>query len=142
MATLVFRFFNVSGPLQVPGNPYAAVVPAFLCEAMRDKAVTLHSGGTQCCCLTYVGSVAKVIADAVQRRETSPDPVNFAFGTWMNLFYLLDQLGVLLDVPIGLTHTVRPTTVTYRTPRLTAALCRICSKVLFRHATTLDSLNW
>src|SRR5205085_10291131 len=65
---LVFRFFNVYGPLQPAGHAYAAVVPAFLDAALRGEPVTIYGDGGQTRDFTYVGTVAPVIADAVIRH--------------------------------------------------------------------------
>ena len=107
LPVLPFRFFNVFGPRQAPGHAYAAVVPAFLHAALRGEPVTVHGDGTQSRDFTYVGTVARTIADAVQRRVTSDGPVNLAFGSRVTLLELLDRLEALLGRPIERTHTER-----------------------------------
>jgi UDP-glucose 4-epimerase len=107
LPVLPFRFFNVFGPRQAPGHAYAAVVPAFLHAALRNEPVTVHGDGTQSRDFTYVGSVARTIADAVQRRVTSDGPVNLAFGSRVTLLELLDRLENLLGGSIERIHTER-----------------------------------
>jgi UDP-glucose 4-epimerase len=107
LPVLPFRFFNVFGPRQAPGHAYAAVVPAFLHAALRNEPVTVHGDGTQSRDFTYVGSVARTIADAVQRRVTSDGPVNLAFGSRVTLLELLDRLENLLGGAIERIHTER-----------------------------------
>ena len=102
--TLAFRFFNVYGPLQAAGHAYAAVVPAFVDAALRGQPVVIHGDGKQTRDFTYVGSVAAVLADAVERRVVSPEPVNLAFGTRCDLLSLLDLLGDLLGAPVERQH--------------------------------------
>ncbi|HET7325946.1 MAG TPA: NAD-dependent epimerase/dehydratase family protein [Nocardioidaceae bacterium] len=77
---LPFRFFNVFGPLQPAGHAYAAVVPAFVDAALAGKSIPVQGDGTQTRDFTFVGSVARVITDAVTRRVASTEPVNLAFG--------------------------------------------------------------
>jgi UDP-glucose 4-epimerase len=98
---LVFRFFNVFGPRQPAGHAYAAVVPAFLDAAMRGRPLPVHGDGTQSRDFTYVGSVCRVIADALQRRVVNAEPVNLAFGSRITLLELIQalesELGTVLS---------------------------------------------
>jgi UDP-glucose 4-epimerase len=104
LPTLVFRFFNVYGPLQAAGHAYAAVVPAFLDAALRGDALTIYGDGRQTRDFTYVGTVSRVLADAVVRRVTSADPVNLAFGTRSSLLDLIALLEELLGHPVVAEH--------------------------------------
>jgi UDP-glucose 4-epimerase len=101
---LAFRFFNVFGPLQAAGHAYAAVVPAFVSAALAGRPVTVHGDGEQTRDFTYVGTVCQVIADAVQRRVTSEQPVNLAFGTRTSLCSLLDLLEEVIGRPVERHH--------------------------------------
>lgn len=93
---LVFRFFNVFGPRQPARNRYAAVVPAFIDAALRDRALPVHGDGTQTRDFTFVTDVATVLADAVERRVVHDGPVNLAHGTRVSLLELADAIGALL----------------------------------------------
>jgi UDP-glucose 4-epimerase len=101
LAVLPFRFFNVFGPLQPAGHAYAAVIPAFVDAALSGKPVPVHGDGEQTRDFTFVGTVARVLSDAVARRVTSEMPVNLAFGTRTSLNDLLgrleDHLGHRVD---------------------------------------------
>ena len=102
LPTLAFRFFNVFGPRQAPGHAYAAVVPAFLYAALRDEPIIVHGDGLQSRDFTYVGTVSEVIATAIERRISSPEPVNLAFGTRTTLLEVIElmqgQLGRTIEV--------------------------------------------
>src|SRR5262245_32065235 len=76
---LALRFFNVFGPLQDAGHAYAAVVPAFVSAAIAGEPLVIHGDGRQSRDLTYVGTVAALLGDALARRVTWPTPVNLAF---------------------------------------------------------------
>ncbi len=104
MSTLAFRFFNVFGPRQAPGHAYAAVVPAFVYAALRGEPLTVHGDGTQTRDFTYVGTVADVIVDALQRRVSHDTPVNLAFGTRTSLLEVIDRLRTMIDLPIEVEH--------------------------------------
>jgi UDP-glucose 4-epimerase len=105
LPTLAFRFFNVFGPRQMPGHAYAAVVPAFIDAALRGDAVVVHGDGSQSRDFTYVGTVVDVIADAIDRSVSDPEPINLAYGTRTTLLELLDRLELLVGNPIERLHT-------------------------------------
>jgi UDP-glucose 4-epimerase len=92
LGVLAFRFFNVFGPLQPAGHAYAAVIPAFVSAALEGRPLTVHGDGLQTRDFTYVGSVAAVLADAVERRVTAPAPVNLAFGSRRSLLEVIEAL--------------------------------------------------
>ena len=98
---LAFRFFNVFGPLQPAGHAYAAVVPTFIDHALAGRPLTIHGDGKQTRDFTFVSSVTTVLVQAVVRRVTSPDPINLAFGTRLNLLEVVSlleaELGHVLD---------------------------------------------
>jgi UDP-glucose 4-epimerase len=104
LPTLAFRFFNVFGPRQLPGHVYAAVIPAFTDAALRCDTVVVHGDGTQSRDFTYVGTVVDVIADAVARRVSDPEPVNLAYGTRTTLLDLIDRLEQLTGRAIARSH--------------------------------------
>ncbi|MEU4359778.1 NAD-dependent epimerase/dehydratase family protein [Streptomyces virginiae] len=104
LPALVFRFFNVYGPLQPAGHAYAAVVPAFIDAALRGQPLTVFGDGHQTRDFTYVGTVARVLADAVLRKVTSTSPVNLAFGTRISVLELAHHLAKTLELAIDIRH--------------------------------------
>lgn len=105
LPTLAFRFFNVYGPLQPAGHAYAAVIPSFVDAALRGVPLTVHGDGEQTRDFTYVGTVARVIADAVVRRVSDLDPVNLAFGSRTSLNGLIGLLGEALGFAPEVAYT-------------------------------------
>ncbi len=101
---LAVRFFNVFGPLQAAGHAYAAVVPAFVDAALAGRPLPVHGDGTQSRDFTYIGSVCAVLADAVERRVSDPEPVNLAFGTRVTLLEVIAELEQLLGHGIEVEH--------------------------------------
>jgi UDP-glucose 4-epimerase len=104
LPVLVFRFFNVFGPLQRAGHAYAAVVPAFVAAALAGEALPVHGDGSQTRDFTYVGSVVRVLAEAVDRSVTAPGPVNLAFGGRASLLELAATLGDVVGASLPLAH--------------------------------------
>ncbi len=105
LPTLAFRFFNVFGPLQAAGHAYAAVVPAFLSAALANEPLQVHGDGTQSRDFTFVDTVCAVLADAVQRQVSSPEPVNLAFGTRTTLLEVIALIEELLGAAVAVDHT-------------------------------------
>lgn len=91
--SMAFRFFNVYGPGQAAGHDYAAVIPAFVDAMLNRRLVPLQGDGTQSRDFTYVGTVCRVLLDAVERQVSHPEPVNLAFGTNTTLLELLDVIS-------------------------------------------------
>jgi UDP-glucose 4-epimerase len=104
MDALAFRFFNVFGPLQAAGHAYAAVIPAFVEAALGGRPLPIHGDGEQSRDFTYVGSVAGVLAEAVERRIAHPGPVNLAFGSRVTLLELIGELEAVLGRPLEREH--------------------------------------
>jgi len=104
LPALALRFFNVYGPLQQAGETHAPVIPAFIAAALRGEPVRVHGDGRQTRDFTYVGSVVRVLADAVARRVTCPAPVNLAFGTRVSILELARLIAEITGAPVELRH--------------------------------------
>jgi UDP-glucose 4-epimerase len=101
---VVFRFFNVFGPLQPPGHAYAAVIPRFIWAALRREPLVVHGDGEQSRDFTFIDSVVDVLAESVQRRPTIDHPVNLAFGTRTTLNELVGLLSTVLGGQLAVTY--------------------------------------
>lgn len=98
LATLAFRFFNVYGPGQAAGHPYAAVIPIFVDAVLRGAPVPLDGDGLQSRDFTFVGTVARVLLEAAERRLAHPEPVNLAYGTNTTVVDLLSSIEALTGI--------------------------------------------
>jgi UDP-glucose 4-epimerase len=107
LRVLVFRFFNVFGPLQSAGHAYAAVVPTFIDAALAGKPLPVHGDGTQTRDFTFVDTVVTLLSDALHRRVVAPDPVNLASGSRVSLLELISVLEKVLGHPVQLEHLER-----------------------------------
>jgi UDP-glucose 4-epimerase len=104
MPVLVFRFFNVFGPLQLGDHDYAAVIPRFVTAALTREPFEVHGDGEQSRDFTYVDDVCTILTDALLRRVMSAGPVNLAFGTSTTLLHLIELLRGLVDEPLRVEH--------------------------------------
>ncbi|MFQ6854475.1 NAD-dependent epimerase/dehydratase family protein [Streptomyces sp. 35M1] len=104
LPVLPFRFFNVYGPGQRADHPYAAVIPKWISAALAGEPVTIHGDGTQTRDFTYVGTVCRVLTDALLRRVVAPRPVNLAFGSRTSLLDLITEIESATGQLIGREH--------------------------------------
>jgi UDP-glucose 4-epimerase len=104
LPTLALRFFNVYGPLQSAGHPYAAVIPTFIDAALRGEPLHIHGDGRQVRDFTYVSTVTKVLVEAVLGRVTSPAPVNLAFGTRVSVVELAERVAAAVGTHPEVSH--------------------------------------
>lgn len=109
LPTLAFRFFNVYGPKQAADHAYAAVVPRFLDAALAGRSLEIHGDGLQSRDFTFVDTVCDTLLAAINRKVTSQDPVNLAFGTNTSLA----DLAALIEERLG--HSVAREHVAART---------------------------
>lgn len=104
LGVLPFRFFNVFGPGQPAGHAYAAAIPAFVDAALAGRPIPVFGDGLQSRDFTYIGTVCRTIADAVQRRVTTDEPINLAHGSRLTLLDVIDQIGEHLDTELEVDH--------------------------------------
>jgi len=104
LPVLAFRFFNVFGPLQLPGHAYAAVVPVLTSAALEGRPLPIHGDGRQSRDFTYVGTVSAVLCAAAVDRVTSDGPVNLAYGTRTDLLTLVGMLEEVVGHPLPVEH--------------------------------------
>jgi UDP-glucose 4-epimerase len=101
---LVFRFFNVFGPLQPAGHAYAAVIPAFVDAALAGRPVEVHGDGGQTRDFTFVDTVCQILTQAVLGPVSCRRPVNLAFGGRYDLLTVIDILEAILGRPVPRRH--------------------------------------
>jgi UDP-glucose 4-epimerase len=101
---LVFRFFNVFGPLQRSDHAYAGVVPTFVSTALHGGPLPVDGDGRQTRDFTFVDSVVGVVAAALAGSVTYPGPVNLAFGGRHSVLDLVAELEKVLGRSLEVTH--------------------------------------
>lgn len=104
LPVLPFRFFNVYGPNQAAGHPYAAVIPTFINAALSGMPITVDGDGLQTRDFTYVDTVTWVLANAVHGQVISDRPVNLALGANVSIRALLNHLENILGRRLNVHH--------------------------------------
>ncbi len=93
LPTLTLRYFNVFGPRQDPGSPYAAVIPLFLRAIREGEAPVIYGDGRQTRDFTYIDNVVDANRAALSCAETGGRIVNVACGEQTSLLQLIELMG-------------------------------------------------
>lgn len=104
VAVTTFRFFNVYGPLQLPGQAYAAVIPAFMDAVCGARPLEIHGDGQQTRDFIHVDTVVEVLTRTVRQRRLSPQPVNLGARQAHSILDVADALQSVVGQPLERRH--------------------------------------
>jgi nucleoside-diphosphate-sugar epimerase len=92
----VLRFFNVYGPYQNPGSPYAAVIPLFIRRILEGHPPMIFGDGKQTRDFIYVADVVRACFLAATGGKVDGIPVNVCTGNPVSLLELVEHLRYVL----------------------------------------------
>lgn len=87
------RYFNVYGPRQDPGGPYAAVIPRFLIAGLSGKSLPVNGDGGQTRDFVYVNDVAQANLDAWTSSVRDGSAFNIASGQSCSILSLAERIA-------------------------------------------------
>lgn len=95
MEVIGLRYFNVFGPRQDPGGPYAAVIPIFVERMLRDESCYINGDGTITRDFTFVKNVvrANLKAAFTDNKKALTKIYNVAYGETTSLIDLHNMIG-------------------------------------------------
>lgn len=96
LETVCLRYFNVFGPRQDPGSPYAAAIPLFASALLDGGLVRVYGTGDQTRDFTYVANVVQANLLAAAARGAGGTVCNIACGQQTSILALLSTLGELM----------------------------------------------
>ncbi len=98
LQTIGLRYFNVFGPRQDPGGPYAAVIPLFAKSLLEGKPATINGDGSHSRDFTYIENAvqANLLALFTENPEAVNQVYNIACGQQMTLLELYNILATSL----------------------------------------------
>jgi UDP-glucose 4-epimerase len=96
LPTVRLRYFNVFGPRQVPGSPYAAVIPRFIEALLHGRRPVIYGDGLQSRDFTYVEDAVQANLLAAEAPRVSGQVYNVACGRQTTLRQLVTLLNDLL----------------------------------------------
>jgi UDP-N-acetylglucosamine 4-epimerase len=110
MDVVGLRYFNVFGPKQNINGPYAAVIPIFITNLLKNQPCYINGDGTISRDFTFVQNVVEANICAAASSVSSKDPIfNIAMGDQMSLNELYSKIeeyiGSGLD-PVHREHRV------------------------------------
>ena len=91
--TIGLRYFNVFGPRQDPGGPYAAVIPLWISALLRQTPVTINGDGETSRDFCYV---ANVVQANLLAAHSPPEAANQVYNIAVSERTTLNQLFQLL----------------------------------------------
>ena len=91
LQTAALRFFNVFGPRQDPKGAYAAAVPIFIEQALRDEDITIFGDGEQTRDFIYVKDIVGALTFAASNAGVS-GVFNAGYGGQLTINRLAQQL--------------------------------------------------
>lgn len=100
MDIVCFRYFNVFGPRQNPASQYAAVVPRFITQLLRNEAPIIFGDGLQSRDFTFVENVARANLQACLAPGRIAGIYNIACGGAVSVLELAQALGAILGVSV------------------------------------------
>ncbi len=93
LETVGLRYFNVFGRRQDPDGAYAAVIPKFIRQLLRDERPTINGDGRQSRDFTYIDNVVEANLKACfAPKEAAGEAFNVAYG---GREYLIDIYNTL-----------------------------------------------
>lgn len=104
--TYGLRYFNVFGKRQDPNGAYAAVIPKFIMQLMKDEQPTINGDGRQSRDFTYVENVIEANLKAcLASHEAAGEAFNIAYGGreyLMDIYHTLTKaLGKNIEPKFG-----------------------------------------
>lgn len=101
LQTIGFRYFNVFGRRQDPNGAYAAVIPRFVKQLLKNEAPTINGDGKQSRDFTYIENVIEAnLKGMASGANISGEVFNIAYGGREYLIDIYNKLCELLDKDI------------------------------------------
>ncbi|MBI2079131.1 SDR family oxidoreductase [Candidatus Micrarchaeota archaeon] len=97
LETVGLRYFNVYGPKQDPKGAYAAVIPRFVNNALKNEPLMIFGDGTQTRDFTYISDVVAANVLALEQNGAVGKSVNIADGKSTSIKELAEMVIRITD---------------------------------------------
>lgn len=98
LETYGLRYFNVFGRRQDPNGTYAAVIPKFIMQLLRNQRPTINGDGTQSRDFTYIENVIEAnLRACIAPTEAAGEVFNIAYGGQESLIDIYHHICSLLN---------------------------------------------
>jgi nucleoside-diphosphate-sugar epimerase len=96
LETVSLRYFNVFGPGQDPGSPYAAVIPRFIEALIKGSAPVVFGDGEQSRDFIFIEDLVRGNLLAMAKDHVHGEVINLCSGKGCSLNRLLAHLSDIL----------------------------------------------
>ncbi|MFN2508584.1 MAG: NAD-dependent epimerase/dehydratase family protein [Chthoniobacterales bacterium] len=90
---VIFRPHNVYGEYQNIGDRYRNVVGIFMNQIMQDQPLTVFGDGSQSRAFSYVGDIARPIAEAATREDVYGETFNIGADKPYSVREIAEEIG-------------------------------------------------
>lgn len=90
-----FRLFNVYGPRQLPGNPYAGVVSIFADRLRKGQGIRIFGDGQQTRDFIFVRDVVQILQRAMAQPWQGAQVMNIATGNGATVLQLAETIALI-----------------------------------------------
>lgn len=101
---IVFRPHNVYGERQNIGDKYRNVVGIFMNQILKGEPMTVFGDGAQTRAFSYIGDVAPIIAEAVERDAAWNEVFNIGADEPYSVIDLADEVARAMGVQPNVVH--------------------------------------
>ncbi len=95
---IIFRPHNVYGEYQNIGDPYRNVIGIFMNQIMEGKPMTIFGDGSQTRAFSYIGDVAPIIAESIEKTEAYNEVFNVGADQPCPINYLAETVARAMGV--------------------------------------------
>ena len=152
LSSIGLRYFNVFGPRQDPGGPYAAVIPRWTAAAIRDEDIWINGDGETSRDFCYIDNAiqANLLAATTPTIDAVNQVYNVAAGERTTLNELFEYIRAALALRFGHMTSKRPRFRDFRQGDVQHSLADISrAKDYLRYEPThfvregiLDAMDW
>ncbi len=100
----IFRPHNVYGERQNIGDRYRNVVGIFMNQCLKGEPMTIFGSGENVRQFTYIGDIAKLIAESAQNPDVKNETFNIGNGLTSNINNLSEAVAKAMNVPHRTVH--------------------------------------
>lgn len=98
---IIFRFYNVFGPLQRMDDPYRGVVPIFINKCLKNEPPVIFGDGLQQRALTYISDVIGPLTTYITDRRLINNPLNIGSSEVWSIRQLAEEIIKIFGLPFA-----------------------------------------
>ena len=101
---IIFRPHNVYGERQNIGDKYRNAVGIFMNQVLQDKPMTIYGDGEQTRAFSYIGDMAPIMAEAIEKPEAYNQIFNIGADQPYTVNMLAEHVAKAMGVELNKQH--------------------------------------